>query len=315
MRPASRCNRRPVAPRALASLRCSLRVLPFLLALLGAVPRSAAVVIDWVQVGNPGNAPDTAAPACYSTPGSCGSVSYTYYISKYDTTNAQYAEFLNAVDAEGSDAHLLYDTAMGTDSSNGGIGFVDGNPSGSKYVVNSGFADKPVVRVSFYSALRFANWLDNGQGSGSTETGAYTITGPGIAVNSILRNVGANVVDGIVRARTESGAYTSFPDFLDKVDIVVCNKRVLESLAKAGAFDSLGHTRKGLVAIHADAAEGVQIDPKRLGALFKAAADAGYIRLVGAENAAREESKGHLIRTWKRTRKELPAHVCEVSAA
>jgi hypothetical protein len=37
--------------------------------------------------------------------------------------------------------------------------------------------------------------------------------------------------------------------------------------------------------------------------------------LVGAENAAREESKGHLIRTWKRTRKAIPAHVCEVSAA
>jgi hypothetical protein len=58
--------------------------------------------------------------------------------------------------------------------------------------------------------------------------------------------------------------------------------------------------------IHADAAEGVQIDPKRLGALFKAAADAGYIRLVGVENAAREESKGHLIRTWKRTTRRLP---------
>ncbi|TXH42711.1 MAG: DNA polymerase III subunit alpha [Actinobacteria bacterium] len=81
-----------------------------------------------------------------------------------------------------------------------------------------------------------------------------------------VRNVGANVVDGIVRARTESGAYTSFPDFLDKVDIVVCNKRVLESLAKAGAFDSLGHTRKGLVAIHADAAESV-MDVKRASAV------------------------------------------------
>ena len=55
--------------------------------------------------------------------------------------------------------------------------------------------------------------------------------------------------------------------------------------------------------IHADACEGVQIDPKRLGALFKAAADAGYIRLVGAENAAREESKGvhRLIRHYRRT--------------
>ena len=67
--------------------------------------------------------------------------------------------------------------------------------------------------------------------------------------------------------------------------------------------------------IHADACEGVQVDPKRLGALFKAAAAAGYIRLVGAENAARDASKGHLIRVWKRTRTAIPAHVCEVSAA
>lgn len=67
--------------------------------------------------------------------------------------------------------------------------------------------------------------------------------------------------------------------------------------------------------IHADAAEGVQIDPKRLGALFKAAADAGYIRHVGYDNAARDASKGHLIRTWRRTHKVIPAHVCEVSAA
>ena len=66
--------------------------------------------------------------------------------------------------------------------------------------------------------------------------------------------------------------------------------------------------------ITADALDGAQIDPKRLGALFKAAAAAGYIRLVGVENAAREESKGHLIRTWKRTRKVIPDRVCEVSA-
>ena len=72
-----------------------------------------------------------------------------------------------------------------------------------------------------------------------------------------VRNVGANVVEGIVRARAESGAYTSFPDFLDKVDMVVCNKRVLESLSKAGAFDSLGHSRRGLVAVHAEAVDAV----------------------------------------------------------
>ena len=67
--------------------------------------------------------------------------------------------------------------------------------------------------------------------------------------------------------------------------------------------------------ISADALDGVQIDRKRLGALFKAAADAGYLRHVDYDNAARDASKGHLIRTWKRTSTEIPAHVCEVSAA
>jgi len=47
--------------------------------------------------------------------------------------------------------------------------------------------------VSFYDSLRFANWLSNGQGSGDTETGAYTITAIGVANNSITRNAGANV--------------------------------------------------------------------------------------------------------------------------
>ncbi|CAL9395312.1 DNA polymerase III subunit alpha [Streptomyces atacamensis] len=63
-----------------------------------------------------------------------------------------------------------------------------------------------------------------------------------------VRNVGQNVVDSIVACRKAKGKYTSFPDFLDKVDAVVCNKRTVESLIKAGAFDELGHTRKGLTA-------------------------------------------------------------------
>lgn len=64
-----------------------------------------------------------------------------------------------------------------------------------------------------------------------------------------VRNVGANVVEGIIRAREEKGAFTSFLDFLDKVPLAVCNKRSLESLIKAGAFDSLGHTRRALLSI------------------------------------------------------------------
>ena len=67
---------------------------------------------------------------------------------------------------------------------------------------------------------------------------------------SAIRNVGANVVDSIIATRRRIGRFHDFQDFIAKVDASVCNKRVVESLIKAGAFDSLGHTRKGLVQVH-----------------------------------------------------------------
>ena len=72
-----------------------------------------------------------------------------------------------------------------------------------------------------------------------------------------VRNVGANVVDAIVRTREEKGEFTSFTDFLDKVPAVVCNKRTIESLIKAGAFDSLGHPRRALLLVHEQAVDSV----------------------------------------------------------
>ncbi len=77
-----------------------------------------------------------------------------------------------------------------------------------------------------------------------------------------VRNVGANVVESIIRARREKGAFADFYDFLRKVDAVVCNKKTVESLIKAGAFDSLGHSRRGLLAVHADAIDSF-LDVKR----------------------------------------------------
>src|SRR3954462_13922800 len=65
-----------------------------------------------------------------------------------------------------------------------------------------------------------------------------------------IRNVGANVVEAIVATRQAKGRYGSFEDFPRKVPAVVCNKRTIESLAKSGAFDSLGHARAGLVRVH-----------------------------------------------------------------
>ena len=77
-----------------------------------------------------------------------------------------------------------------------------------------------------------------------------------------IRNVGNNVVGAIVSARREKGRFTDFVDFMDKVSALVCNKRVIESLVKAGAFDSLGHRRRALVAIHESAVD-QYVDIKR----------------------------------------------------
>ena len=79
---------------------------------------------------------------------------------------------------------------------------------------------------------------------------------------SAIQNVGQNVVDAIVSARREKGPATSFQDFLDKVPAVVCNKRTVQSLIKAGAFDSLGHTRRALLARCDEAVDAVT-DVKR----------------------------------------------------
>jgi DNA polymerase III subunit alpha len=77
-----------------------------------------------------------------------------------------------------------------------------------------------------------------------------------------VRNVGSNVVDGIVAARREKGRYADFNDFMEKVPALVCNKRVIESLVKAGAFDEMKHRRRALVAIHETAVD-QYVDIKR----------------------------------------------------
>ncbi|EEJ54340.1 DNA polymerase III subunit alpha [Mobiluncus mulieris] len=72
-----------------------------------------------------------------------------------------------------------------------------------------------------------------------------------------IRNVGEGVVEGIIKSRRDKGAYTSFQDFLNKVPAEVCNKRAIESLIKAGAFDAFGVARRALVAVHEEAVDSV----------------------------------------------------------
>jgi formylglycine-generating enzyme required for sulfatase activity len=121
-------------------------------------------------------------------------VAYAYKIGQYEVTNAQYTAFLNAVNSDGSGVggigpNGIYNTLMGSDA-RGGISFNAGAANGSKYTIRTSMGDKPVNYVSWYDAARFTNWLHNGQGSGSTETGAYTLTGN---TGIITKNVGATV--------------------------------------------------------------------------------------------------------------------------
>ena len=69
---------------------------------------------------------------------------------------------------------------------------------------------------------------------------------------SAVRNVGEAVVLPIVDERKRSGPFKSFSDFINRVDLAVLNKRTIDSLIKAGAFDSLGHSRRGLFETYLD---------------------------------------------------------------
>ncbi|MBX7075532.1 MAG: formylglycine-generating enzyme family protein [Pirellulales bacterium] len=166
--------------RPLFSMSAAL-ALAVLLVMAFAAPASA-VTIPTVPVGNAGNAADPLT--------GYGSVDYYYRIGTTEVTNAQYAEFLNAKAA--SDPLDLYDIFMGV-SPTGGI-VRSGDFGNYTYSTMPNMGDKPVNNVSWYDAIRFANWLNNGQGAGDTETGAYTLLGgtptPSNG-NSITRNTGA----------------------------------------------------------------------------------------------------------------------------
>ncbi len=147
---------------------------------------AAPVTFDWATVGNAGNAADTTG---------FGAVAYTYRISKTEVTNAQYTEFLNAVDATAANSLGLFTPLMA-----GNFGGIEntGTTDGARYIAQAGREQNPVTWVTWYDSVRFINWLDNGQptdGTG-TESGAYTLLGDGTALPpsngpSVTRDAGA----------------------------------------------------------------------------------------------------------------------------
>ena len=150
------------------------------------------VTVDYATVGNAGNPANTNG---------WGAVSDVFKISKYETSNTQYVEFLNKVDAAGTNPNGVYSSLMGSDAL-GGITFNAGASSGSKYAVKSGspagspagtsYGSMPVLFTTWFSAARFANWLQNGQqtSAASMETGAYTLNNQTSGA-IVARNAGA----------------------------------------------------------------------------------------------------------------------------
>ena len=139
-------------------------------ALLGSLAFSAhaQVTLDMVTVGDPGNTADTTT---------YGAVATSFQIMKYEFTNRQYTDFLNSVDANGTNPYSVYDAIMGSNA-RGGISFTSGASIGSKYAARPNMGDKPVNYVSWFDAARVSNWYQNGAtSSSSTETGAYTLGG------------------------------------------------------------------------------------------------------------------------------------------
>ena len=122
-----------------------------------------SVTIDWVTVGNSGNAADPLT--------GYGAVGYEYKIGKYEVTNAQYVEFLNAKGI--SNGSLGGYTTLSDDPWTHIIR--SGSAGNYTYSVTAALANRPVVNVSWSDVARFANWMHNGQGNGDTETGAYDL--------------------------------------------------------------------------------------------------------------------------------------------
>ena len=142
---------------------------------------AGAVDIETVPVGNVGNAGEWSGES-YGGQGPdriCGAVDYEYRIGKYEVTAGQYIVFLNAVAK--TDTYGLYNQDMWSNSY--GCGIQQSGSSGDyRYSVTWDYANRPVNYVSWGDAARFANWLSNGQPTGTqgpltTENGSYYLNG------------------------------------------------------------------------------------------------------------------------------------------
>ncbi len=79
---------------------------------------------------------------------------------------------------------------------------------------------------------------------------------------SAIKNVGHNSIEGIIKERKENGDFESFTDFCERMDPGLLNRRMLENLIKAGAFDSMGYKRAQLIAAYENILSGISSEKR-----------------------------------------------------
>ena len=222
--------------------------LAFAVASLAASVFAAPVNINFGTVGNPGNTGNGA-----SSPSGLGAVSQVFKMATTETTNAQYVAFLNAVDPNGTNPSSIFNASMRTNNL-GGITNT-GTVPGAIYSVKAGapsgapggtsYGSMPVNFVTWFSAARFVNWLNNGQVSGTAamETGAYTLNG--VTSGPIAsRNPGAQVFLPSQNEWYKAAFYngSSYTTYATNSNTAPTPTVTNVSLANAGNFASVGTT-------------------------------------------------------------------------
>ncbi|MFM8292104.1 MAG: SUMF1/EgtB/PvdO family nonheme iron enzyme, partial [Planctomycetia bacterium] len=168
-----------------------------------------------------------------------------------------YAEFLNAVDPNGTNPRGVYSLSMGGTSALGGINFSSGASTGAKYSVKAGapsgapagtsYGQMPVNFVTWFSAARFVNWLNNGQPSGtsaaaSMEIGAYTLNSA-TSGNIVARNANAQVflpsVNEWYKAAYYSGSNSTYTLYATNSNAVPTASVTNVTLTNAANYNSV----------------------------------------------------------------------------
>ncbi len=190
--------------------------------------------IEVVPVGNPGNDGELSGEAAGGQGPTriCGAVDYAYNMGKYEVTAGQYTEFLNAVAA--TDTYGLYNRIMSSSSYLGCMIERTGSSPNYSYSVVPDWADRPVNHVSWGDAARFANWLHNGQPTGTqdlttTEDGSYYLDGATSAAEllDVIRELDATWVipseDEWYKAAYYDGDSSVYYDYPTSSDSVPSN--------------------------------------------------------------------------------------------